>query len=132
MFNKLSGTFMGNKLMNALKNKDEDIDSEQYIIVQQTFRCSQNSNLFDLKSKIVEFFKISKYEFHIFNDNGLMIPENDYGIQIRNILGQINQDFFREKDINPEAKRYNLFYLGRKDFSKLFERWFKLRYSISI
>ncbi len=59
---------------------------------------------------------ISKYEFHLYNDNGVMIPENDYGMQIKNILGQINQDFFREKDINPEAKRYNLFYLGKKEF----------------
>ena len=80
MFNKLSGTFMGNKLINSQKNKDDDVDSEQYVIVQQTFRCSQNSNLFDLKTKIVEFFKISKYEFHIFNDNGIMIPEHDYGL----------------------------------------------------
>ncbi len=89
--------------------------------------------MFDLKSKFAEFFKIKKkYDFHLFNDNGVMIPENDYGIHLRNILVEINQDFFREKDINPEAKRYNLFYLGTKDFYKLFEKWFKLRYSISI
>ena len=108
----------------------EDPDSDKFCFFSTSFRYSKKTTIKDFHKICCDHWGVGpSNKFIFYDDNGERCEDVMFGgiRTVDQLLESVMSKEFKEKDINPNAVRFQMLYLGDDDFQQTFAEMRKLK-----